>query len=84
METAITMCNHASLAFALSRNPNCSSKNAAKIVSFSSLLPNQLMNCRTLSSAALTKKSSVSHVQCSAAGPAATVPSGNSFVFKSF
>lgn len=75
METAITMCNNASLAFALSRNPNCSSKNAAKIASFSSLLPNQLINCRTLSSAALTKKSSVSHVQCSAAGPAATVPS---------
>ncbi|CAO2822206.1 unnamed protein product [Amaranthus hypochondriacus] len=75
METAITMCNNTSLAFALSRNPNCSSKNAAKIVSLSSLSPNQLMNRRTLSSVALTKKSSVTHVQCSATGPAATVPS---------
>nr|ABX90064.1 tyrosine phosphorylated protein A [Suaeda salsa] len=79
MESAITIFNHTSLAFSLSRNPISSSKNAPKL---SSLLPNQLLKCTTLSSSStsLTKKIAVSHVhhrsiQCSAAGTAAATPS---------
>ncbi|KMS95632.1 hypothetical protein BVRB_006430 [Beta vulgaris subsp. vulgaris] len=84
MESAITICNHNSLAFSLSRNPNSSTKNSAKIASLASKLPNQLLNCSALSSASLTKKSQVSHVQqrsfgasvqCSAAGTTAATPS---------
>lgn len=89
MESAITICNHNSLAFSLSRNPNSSTKNSAKIASLASKLPNQLLNCSALSSASLTKKSQVSHVQqrsfgasvqCSAAGTTAATPSGSSFL----
>lgn len=87
MESAITFCNHNSLAFSLSRNPSSSTKHAAatKIASLSSKSPNQLLNCSALSSASLTKKSPVFHVQhnsyggsvrCSVAESTAATPSG--------
>lgn len=86
MDTAITICNSNSLAFCLSKNPISSHKYAPKFASLSSLLPNQLLNCSTLSSSSLTKKVSLSHVQqrsiqCSAAG-ITTTPSGNSFLYQ--
>lgn len=58
METAISFCNHSTLALSLSRNPNFSfSSKTAKVASLSSLMPNQFLGCGSLSaSAPLAKK----------------------------
>lgn len=65
METATSFCNHNALAFSLSRNPSssASSPKNAKIFSLSSLLPNQFIGCRSLSSSHLSKRLSCYSVQ---------------------
>lgn len=80
METTINACNHSALSFSLSRNTCSSSLKNSRVVSLSSVFPNQFLGCRSLSSStSSSRRLSNSIVQrrsvrCSVSGTTAASP----------